>query len=219
MDSASAGSGGDPYFSSVVLLAGNDNAADGTTTFLDQSETPKTLTANENIQYSTTLFPTGMTSSILLDGTGDFLSSLSHADWAMGAGDFTWEAYVYANGAYGSDRGVISTNGINLIFYHAADFLKYYNGGNNIIGVAVALTTWTHIAICKGAGSTKMFIGGTQTGSTYADSGTYTQGALQVGSYNSGQSWKGNLCSVKMTKGVARYTSTFTPPTLPLLTS
>jgi len=206
----------DPYWANVVLLVGNDNAADGSTTFADQSSGAHTITANGNVSYSDLLAPTGMTTSILSDGTGDFLSSASHADWAMGSGDFTWEAYVYANGAYGGDRGIISTNGINLVFYHAVDFLKYYNGDNNIIGAAVGLAAWHHVAVCKGSGSTKMFIDGTQTGSTYADSGNYTQGILQVGAYASTSSWKGNLCSVRMTKGIARYTADFTQPTLPL---
>ena len=59
--------GGDPYFANVVLLAGNESGADGTTTFLDQSSYARTLTAVGNAQWDTAQAPTGQTSSILLD--------------------------------------------------------------------------------------------------------------------------------------------------------
>jgi hypothetical protein len=84
----------DPFFASVVLLAVNDNAADGTTTFIDQSASAKTLTTVGNAQYDTAQAAPGMTSSGLFDGTGDALTALDSDDWSFGSGDFTVEAFV-----------------------------------------------------------------------------------------------------------------------------
>ncbi len=81
-------------------------------------------------------------------------------------------------------------------------------------------STWYHIAVCRASGSTKMFINGTQTGSTYTDANNYgTSAPLGIGTYWSAGSpvttltLNGYIDDLRITKGYARYTSNFTPPT------
>src|SRR5690348_13363874 len=92
----------DPFFSSVVLLAVNDNKADGTTVFADQSNSAHALTAAGNAQYDTATAPAGMTSTLLVDGTGDWVSSADSADWDFGTGDFVVEGFVKVNAVGGA---------------------------------------------------------------------------------------------------------------------
>lgn len=211
----------DPYFSSVVLLAFNDNQADGTTSFDDQSNANHTLTTNGGAQYDTAQAPTGMTSSLLLDGAGDYVTSASHADWAMGTGDFTWECYLRANGNVSGTKGIIVANSTALALLGAAtNDLLMYAGGTRITGdLVIVPNTWQHVAMCKSSGVSKLFVNGSQVGSDYSDSDNYSQGLLEIGTWLGGLYWNGWLCSMRLTKGVARYTGSFTPPALPLPTS
>jgi hypothetical protein len=65
-----------------------------------------------------------------------------------------------------------------------------------------------------------MFINGTQSGSTYTDSNNYgTTAPLGIGTYWASGSpatvstLNGYIDDLRITKGYARYTSNFTPPT------
>ena len=60
-----------------------------------------------------------------------------------------------------------------------------------------------------------MFLDGVQTGSTYSDSSDYPSRPVAVGGYvySTGFDSQGYIDDLRITKGVARYTSNFTPPT------
>ena len=61
----------DPYFNNVSLLL-RGNGINGSTTIIDESATPKTVTVYGNAQISTAQSKFGG-ASIYLDGTGDYL--------------------------------------------------------------------------------------------------------------------------------------------------
>lgn len=69
----------DPDFASVRLLLHMDGT-NGSTTFTDNSPTPKTVTANGNVQVSTTT-PKFGSGAALFDGTTDYLTAGVAADW------------------------------------------------------------------------------------------------------------------------------------------
>ena len=103
--------------------------------------------------------------------------------------------------------------------------IKYYDGGvDRISSSALSANTWYHVALSRASGSTKLFIDGTQSGSTYTDSNNYgTTAPFVVGTYYSGGSlvttnlFNGYVQDVRVTNGLARYTNSFTPPTTLLL--
>ena len=220
----------DPYWANVVLLAVNDNAADASTVFDDQSTPNHTITTVGNAQYDTAQAPTGMTSSCLLDGTGDELDLDSSVDFAFGTGDFTIEGFSrFAALGFAFvlfDFRAFGVDGAQPVLYHVSNKINYYtNAGNRIFGTTVITTgVWYHWALARSGTNTKLFLNGTQEGPTYVDSTNYTVGAggrphfgaaaISVGNYMNG--WMGPM---RVTKGTARYTTTFTPPTLPLPTS
>jgi hypothetical protein len=82
----------DPYFSNVSLLLHGDGT-NGSTTIVDSSASPKTLTAFGNAQISTAQSKFGG-SSIAFDGTGDYLSISSSNDLTLGTSDFTLETWA-----------------------------------------------------------------------------------------------------------------------------
>jgi PKD repeat protein len=220
----------DPFFSNVVLLVANDNKGNGTTSFADQSNAARAMTANGNAQYSTARAPTGMTSSYLGDGTGDFLSALDSTDFALGTGDFTLEAYVYWNTAV-SFRTIFSkrvnsapsqwiffgSNGTGVQWYASSGGGAWDIASAQTVGT-IAAGQWYHVALTRSGNNFTPWLNGV------AGSGTVTSAAsigidtnaLRIGADSNGLSLDGNIACVRITKGVARYTANFTPPALPL---
>ena len=229
MSQPPSGAATDPNWASVVLLAVNDNAGDATTTFIDQSTSAKTITAVGNVQYDTAQAPTGMTSSALFDGTGDRLTLAANGDFTMGTGDVTWEGFVrFASVA---SSGFIcagdSVDGDNWFIVYNNSLLAFRFGFNDVASAyneswTPSADTWYHWALCRSGNSWRSFIDGTQVGSTRTDAGNLqtSDATVAIGAFNDGVfTLNGWHCSVRVTKGVARYTANFTPPTLPLPTS
>jgi len=95
MDPAFLGSLGgerDPYFSSVSLLL-HGTGTNGSTSIIDRSPSPKTITVAGDAQISTAQSRFGG-GSIYVDGAGDFLTATS-SDFALGSNNFTIESWVY----------------------------------------------------------------------------------------------------------------------------
>jgi hypothetical protein len=146
--------------------------------------------------------------------------------FVFGAGDFTIECWVYFNNftTYptivdfrdSSNAG----NGISLYAYNTGVLTLYANGADRISGATLSTSQWYHIAVTRSGTSTKMFLNGTQTGSTYSDGNSYTCGAaspvfMANGAKSSG-AVNGSVSNIRIVKGTALYTTTFTPSTTPL---
>ena len=98
--------------------------------------------------------------------------------------------------------------------------------GADISGTTTLSTgQWYHIALSGDDGSYKLFLNGTQEGSTFTGSSTNGTTNKYIGTfYWSGlggavRLWNGYIEDFRITKGLARYTSNFTPPTSAHLTS
>ena len=180
---------------------------------------------------STTGSPTVSTSgsgSIAYTGsTSVYLSTATNtSSFAFGTGDFTIEFWLYLNssGSYTLyDSRALSTNDLSPTIYLSSNVLTFFtNGGDRITsGTVLSNTTWYHIAAVRISGVTKLYINGTQTGSSYNDTNNYinTSGRPFVGSGSVvvGQNaLNGYLTNVRVVKGVGVYTGNFTSPTAPL---
>ena len=80
--------------------------------------------------------------------------------------------------------------------------------------------TWNHIAITRSGNSVRMFLNGTQVGSTYTTSFSYgaNPSGFVIGLNSDGLTGPlaGYLSNIRIVKGTAVYTSNFTPSTTPL---
>jgi hypothetical protein len=217
----------DPNFSSVVLLC-HMEGSNGGATFTDSSASAHSCTAltgtsnsNAQVQFgSTSCFITGTDSGGLSIG-----ATLS--DFNFGLGDFTIEGWGYASN--------VSTR-LNLIFDCRAGGtgVALFVGGGASFGVtagsvgaasntAVMATgagavanSWVHYALTRQGTTLRGFAAGVQAFSV-TDSRTYSAPTtVYIGRDNAGSSFQGfggYLDEVRVTKGVARYTANFTPPT------
>ena len=80
----------DPHWSNVVALLHLDGA-NGSATFTDQKG--HTFTAGGSATLSTAQQKFG-SASLVLNGSTQYITSATSADWEMGSGDFTIEMWV-----------------------------------------------------------------------------------------------------------------------------
>lgn len=135
----------------------------------------------------------------------------------FGTGDYTIEAWVYRPSAT-LLRTLLSKGAA------ATGWLLQINTSQQIIFTVtstVILTsiatisagTWTHVAVTRSGTSTRLFVGGNLE-ATATDSSDFSQPenlSIGVDRSNTG-GLNGYLDDIRITKGVARYTASFTPP-------
>jgi hypothetical protein len=215
--------GEDPYFANVSLLLRGDGA-NGSTTIIDESFSPKTVTVYGNAQISTAQSKYGG-SSIYLDGSGDYLSAPADAEFDLGTGDFTIELWVYTLSTTAT-RGLVSKGIVNslgseiwTVEWMSGSTLGFFaNSGGSFnlrSTTAFSLNTWYHVAVCRSSGTTKLFVNGASEASSSTSFNVTSGGALYVGTgmyAPTSRSTNSYIDDIRITKGVARYTSNFTPP-------
>jgi hypothetical protein len=173
-----------------------------------------------NAQISTSVKKYG-TGSMAFDGSGDWLTASSSSNYGYGSGDFTIEFWAYPTSGTGvqvflDQRTGSSISAVPTIYTSSGTIYYYVSGSNRITGSSLSLNQWSHIAICRSGTSTKMFINGTQSGSTFTDTTTYLNAPVRIGDGNDGAGpypFSGYIDDLRITKGFARYTANFTAPT------
>ncbi len=205
------------------------DGAGGSTSFPDSSSGAHTITANGDAQVDTAQSKFGG-ASLLLDGSGDYLSSADDADYELGSSDFTLECWVRFNTLPGSGTEVALLSKYTISGNQRSWRLTYVGGtglrfiystdGTTTGGAdkswSPSTGTWYHVALVRSGNTLIYFIDGTSIG-TAAISGAIFDGtaALQIGAYNSGAFLNGWVDEVRISVGVARWTANFTPPAVP----
>ena len=218
----------DPDFANVSLLLHGDGA-NGSTTIIDSSPSPKTVTAVGNAQISTAQSKFGG-ASIAFDGTGDSAETGISNDFAFGSGDFTIECWVWFNSITSTTTimRLDSGSGFNgILFGHSTNLGCYVTSAgtswdilsNQPLTGATALNTWHHVALTRSGNTFRGFVNGSQTFSVTSSLAIYQPNPMaRIGAANPNGAiaMNGYIDDLRITKGVARYTSNFTPPTAQL---
>ena len=219
---------GDVHFSKVKLLLPFDGS-NGATSTTDNSNANNTVSFAGTAQISTAQSKFGG-SSLLLDGNSDYLE-VTNSELDLDGATCTIEFWVYLLGGVGSHICFYSdysgaSSGISIEKLDSNVVKVNMSGdGADITGTTTMSTgQWYHIAFSGSDGSYKLFLNGTQEGSTATGSITNGHDTKKIGVfwYSGGgyiRYWNGYLDDFRITKGLARYTSNFTPPTSAHLTS
>jgi hypothetical protein len=169
-------------------------------------------------QANTTVFKYG-TGSIRFDGTGDYLQGQTSDLYGFGTGDFTLECWVYplaANYSWLFDFRPVGTSAnaaLPALYGETGGLIYYVSGANRIVGPTLTLNTWSHVALARSGTSTRLFLNGTQVGSTWTDTTNYGATATFKFGRNENTFYANQYADdIRITKGVARYTTNFTPP-------
>jgi hypothetical protein len=216
----------DSYTKALLHLDG----ADGSTTIVDESG--KSWSCFGNAQLDTAQYKFG-TASGLFDGAGDRMETANSTDFQFGTGDFTIDFWmrIPSNPAalqslywFGSDGNY--TNSVN-IFINGSGRLVYgatYTGANIQVNntTAVATNTWTHVAFIRYSSNIYLAIGGvlsTGVADTHNLGVPNSSPGLRLGCTYGGTNgtnfYNGWIDEVRISKGIARWTSNFTPPSSP----
>lgn len=211
------GSGGgsaasDPYFANVVVLL-HFNGADGSTTFTDVKG--HTFTGAGNAQIDTGSYAYGG-ASLQLDGTGDYVTASSSTDWDFGTGDYTIEFWFNGNSFAGQPfvcNTWVSPYPWGVDF--TATNVRWSTNATVRIDAAHGISTgqWGHFAVARASSDTRVFIDGVQKGSTVVDSSSIGAQAICIGAKGDTLTFNfnGQVDDLRITKGVARYTTGFSP--------
>jgi hypothetical protein len=207
-----------------TLLLIHADGTDATTYFADDNgvRSPKGISAIGNAQVSTAQSQFGGASA-LFDGADDWLAISPTSSFVLGTNDWTVEMWVRPNGTQASvifdTRPFGSGNENAICLYYTGTNLTYYSGGNiRITGANFVQTTWQHIALVRNGDDHRLYINGTQSGSTYTATNNITLVntsvvTLGTSSNSLGQlDYIGHIDEVRVSD-IARYTTNFTAPT------
>ena len=218
---------GDPHFGSVVLLVPGDNDGDDVSS---SNHTP-TFGADVSTQSGTVKFGPNAMDFVLPGSDPDYITYPDSEDWHL-TGQFTIETWVRLKADNTTRYKFVSqylNTGNNRSWYfekNPSKELNFWSSTNGSTGSAVSGTwnpvanTWYHVAVTRDVlDNVRLFVDGTQTGSTTSVSGALFSAAteLRLGFFKSDGfdnfGLDGFLEDVRITNGVARWTANFTPPT------
>lgn len=209
----------DPFFSSVGLLMHMDGA-NGSTTITDLIGS--TITNAGSPTISTAQFKFGG-SSLSLNGSSG-LQVADKAGLAPGTGDFTVEMWIRPTATANARLWSYQAAGSAQVLILGRDAtgrifgeLRNNTGSNDttVTGATVlSLNTWYHVAFVRQGTTCYIFVDGVMEGNI----GGMTQniptgGVCSIGYYQTGNTnfFTGFIEDIRFTKGVARYTASFTP--------
>ena len=173
-------------------------------------------------------------------GTGRYI--LSNVDYTTGYGDdlydisspesFTIESWIYVtdntayNTIYNTGGGSVSQSYFTQWAVHPTGELNYYRSSTKVLSSSqsdISNNTWHHVAITGDNGTLRLFVDGVLKDTATSASSYYppTDFDIHIGDRQSGASsgnypFGGYMQDFRITKGLARYTSTFTPPSAAL---
>ena len=210
-----------PRFTSLIL---NMDGTPGSTNFVDDSPNALAVTAVGDAQIASDA-TFGTVASF--DGAGDYLSIASNPAFNFGTGDFTIEAWLYPTATTGN-FGIYATSAGGgpvakfVVFLDSLSpncHLFGLTNGNNIYTKAtstVAVNQWSHIAFVRSGTTWTWYINGVASGSgTNSTAISFSTEPTYIGYGNQAffDYFNGLIGPLRITKGVARYTANFTPPT------
>jgi hypothetical protein len=206
----------DPDFANVALLLHMDGTA-GSSSFTDSGPLARPVTNTSGVNISTAI-------AKFSGGSGFFSGGALQASAtgsAIGDSDFTAEAWVRTSGT-SSYRAIIALRTDNTyeynIYVSSGTFAIWINDDNRCASAAISANTWYHVAVTRTSGVVRLFVDGVKSVNDYNDSTSIPDTATRIGSNgltSGGEIFTGYMDDVRITVGVSRYQSDFTPPTAP----
>jgi YD repeat-containing protein len=224
--SITAQDGYDADFNAVSLLL-HSNGTNNATSMLDSGPGLRAITPAGNAKISTVQSKFGG-ASIALDGSGDLVRVANSNAFDVVAGDYTVEAFVWLASSPTSNFTIVSnvsdgtTQGWRAIIGSNRKLqpINAYWTGASLTQVmtpqqVIPLNTWTHVALTRQGTTHRTWVNGvldsemTGVGSINASAAPFDLGATI------GSAWffNGYIDEFRITKGKARYTANFMPPT------
>jgi hypothetical protein len=183
-----------------------------------------TLETVGDAQISTSVVKYG-TGSLYFDGTGDYLVGANSPNYAFGTGNFTIEGWFYLTSTANTPvivdtRSPGSSDGVVIYLNSGTSVLVCIPGAGSAFSSSTTIATgqWYFFAAVRNGSSCALYINGANPG-TGTDSTNLSSQFLTIGTSvdtkttGATNHLTGYIDELRITRGYARYTTTFTPPT------
>jgi hypothetical protein len=214
------------HFQPNSLLLLHFDGADTSTTITDDGTiggAPHTMTANGNAQLDTAIKKIG-SAALLLDGTGDSVSSAASADWNL-TGDFTIEMWIYAvalntdiiRSSSSDDFSTFTDNDWGFLVDGSGNLTFYVKNGTGAGGPStVSTSTWTHVVAERFGPNLRVYKDGTPGSASSNTNALGNTSALKIGDAVAGldSGFNGSIDELRYTPYAVYRGGSFTPPTI-----
>lgn len=209
----------DPNWASVVFL-GHFDGADNATSATDSSAAAHTITFSGTARLDTGVAKYG-TAALEIPAGGDHINMAASSDWSFGTSPGTWEGWAYVPALNVSHPifTIAGTDGFSLqaggaVGGGGGQYVTWSKAGVDVYGATVITTnTWHHFAAVFTGSRLRLYLDGVKDyDAAFTDTVGNASSTARIG-IDGGAS--GNAAwydDVRITKGVARYDSSFTPP-------
>jgi len=181
---------------------------------IDKTQNKTILTLEGNTTGSTTQVKFANSKSIYFDGNGDYITAAANSS-ILGDGDFTVETWIYANSIDSAYRCICSQGGGGNSFrmFLNGTQIQVWRGASPMIDYdnSTVANTWYHIAYSDDT----LYVNGQSVTTIPTPGFDRTLTSISIGGNDNG-SINGYMADFRITNGLARYTTNFTPPTSPL---
>lgn len=229
----------DPFYNSVILQLPLNGANNGTV-FPDYSPASRTISRSGNVVTSTSVSQYYGSSGRFPGTVTDYLSLLNNSIFDFNMVAFTVEAWVNVTatpindpggnpigGILGFHNGTTTNWGLWLYAHPASSTISYLAFETNLAGVSqsrlsnsglsLPYNTWHHFSVSRDSNGTYLGVNGTIYQRPAITQNVLTNGSQgRVGAHLAYSSWQrplnGYIQDLRVTRGVARYTSNYTPP-------
>ena len=222
--------------SGTVLLTAQSNR------FLDNSSNAfaeSVYTGTPSVQRFSPFSPTTAYSTSVIGGSGYFDGSTAYLNTSQNSAftfdaTFTVEFWVYITNNQNTDligtannvAYIGSGNSGWIISYLTSGGIRFGYQSNNSwgpdanLGMTPTLNSWNHIAVVRSGSTITGYLNGVAGSTPITSSATFTSNLYGVyvgaGAGNNNAKLGGNVSNLRIVKGTAVYTSSFTPSTTPL---
>lgn len=203
----------------------------------DSSASAKVVSNTDTTFSSSTKKFGGYSASF--NGSSSYLSVPDSADWTFGSGDFTIETWVNFS-KLPSVKGISSNfytqrdddNNAIIFGVNTSDSVRFILYGSSVALADYSFTwnptvgLWYHLAVVRSGSSLLLFINGTLTSWTSTAVSISTNAvpnfsaSVEIGGRSdvTSQYFEGYLDEYRVSKGIARWTTSFTPADFPYST-
>jgi hypothetical protein len=158
------------------------------------------------------------------NGQNAYITFPNHADWGFGAGDFTIDMWYYTTNAGAMLSRDLPSTFVPFLLYNPGGGPLFYSSSNGSawdLANAVSMGPNTggrfmHLAVTRQGNNWRTFQDGVVYGSWSASGAVMANSnPLCIGAYANANNAGGYTDELRISKGIARWTGTFTPPTVP----
>jgi hypothetical protein len=185
--------------------------------FVDNSTNAFAITRNGDVRVTpfSPFAPTAAYSastnggSGYFDGTGDWLTPPDDAALDLDTGDFTLEFWIYRLNS--SRKEVWVTMRGFTVYFDSGSFI--WTGSGALTLATVNINSWNHIEVVKSGATVYSFVNGVVT--NHGSQTMSSNQAPQIGAEAGASPFTGYIAGLRVLKGTALHTTSFTPPTAP----